>query len=98
MNLTQETNDYFSTTSTSGETNKIWMSFDGWKLEKDFASKANKMALDHWATYKNNISNSEIVDDDYCNANSNLKDKLKTTPSAGLTWLSKSFRINWNMS
>lgn len=42
------------------------------------------------------IAGYDPYEDDMCNANSNLKSKLKTTPSVGLTMIDKTFRINWS--
>jgi len=33
---------------------------------------------------------------DYCNANSSLKDKLRTTPDSHILRISKVFRIDWS--
>ena len=33
---------------------------------------------------------------DYCNANSALKDKLKTTPDPAIKKISKAFRVDWS--
>lgn len=70
MNLTQETNDYFSTTSTSGET-KINPTVINWPKEKKPVTRI------------------------YPTPDQILEDKLKTTPSAGLTKISKIFTIDW---
>lgn len=59
MNITQETNDYFSTTE-----------------EKIVANLGN--------IWDKNLPESIV------------KDKLKCTPSAGLLWVRKSFRVDWN--
>lgn len=73
MNLTQETNDYFSTTDNI--------------ILKDRQINITSSITNHLLNYP------EI---EYCNANSGLKDKLKTTPDPAIKKITKIFRINWN--
>jgi hypothetical protein len=82
MNITQETNDYFSTTENSRYIIGVDPAVEG----KDFSY-----------IYKSHISRCGLVKDDYCNANSSLKDKLKTTPAPAIRRVVKcTFRVNWN--
>ena len=83
MNITQETNDYFSTT----ENSRYIIGIDPVVEGKDFS---------YTFSYKSNIIKGDLVGDEYCNANSALKDKLKTTPDPAIKKIKWSFRVDWN--
>ena len=82
MNITEETNDYFSTTEKLIKGRYI-IGFDPFtdKYKSDFAAYMEKQLTGSW--------NDQQVWN-------NLKDKLKSTPDRGIKRISKTFRVNWS--
>jgi hypothetical protein len=93
MNIIQETNDYFSTTEGSNYTTKNGVvkgiNTDRYIMVMDFSEK-NSNSFSALVEIRDGCYVSE-----YCNANSALKDKLKTTPDRGIKKISKVFRVDW---
>mgnify|MGYP001339468428 CR=1 FL=1 len=95
----KETNNYFSATDRVNNVVEInaakipkGMTIDDYI--KEFIHKPADSCIS--MNRKNHGGKGILEQVEYCNTDSSLKDKLKTTPDRGIKKISKIFRVDWS--